>query len=175
MPFHPRDMSSTGVGNPWRNSVMSSCSQEVATAVDFLPLPEDLRYNPSGVGRSGSHETTLDRLPEVIEVASVADTLHQGGCMQPWYDEEKETVMIELTEQQLQALEHAESIPPRIVNPRIREMFVLLRVDEYQRFKEDEYDDSPWTREEGHTLTWEAGKHAGWEDMDEYDDVAEKP
>jgi hypothetical protein len=28
---------------------------------------------------------------------------------------------------------------------------------------------------ERHALAWEAGKHAGWEDMDEYDDVAEKP
>ena len=78
--------------------------------------------------------------------------------------------MIELTEQQLQALENAGSTPPRVVNPRTNETFVLLRVDEYQRLTgEDEYDDSPWTREELQSLAWEAGKHAGWEDMDEYD------
>ena len=82
--------------------------------------------------------------------------------------------MIELTEQQMQALENPESTPPRIVNPRTRETFVLLRVDEYERLKEDEYDDSPWTSAELQALTWEAGKHAGWEDMDEYDDIPEK-
>jgi hypothetical protein len=50
-------------------------------------------------------------------------------------------------------------------------MFVLLRIDEYERLEEDEYDDSPWTREELEALAWEAGKHVGWEDMDDYDDA----
>ncbi len=83
--------------------------------------------------------------------------------------------MIELTEQQVHALEQAEARPPRVINPQTKEMFVLLRVDEYERLKEDEYDDSPWTSEERHALAWEAGKHAGWEDMDEYDDIPETP
>ena len=83
--------------------------------------------------------------------------------------------MIKLTEQQVQELETAEAVPPRIVNPWTRETFVLLRMDEYQRLKENEYDDSPWTSEERQALAWEAGKHAGWEDMDEYDDAPEKP
>jgi hypothetical protein len=83
--------------------------------------------------------------------------------------------MIELTEQQRQALEHPESTPPRVVNPQTKETFVLLRVDEYERLKVDEYDDSPWTREELHALAWEAGKPFGWDDMNEYDDVLEKP
>jgi len=83
--------------------------------------------------------------------------------------------MIELTEQQMQALENSEVIPPQVVNPRTKETYVLLRVDEYKRLKEDEYDDSPWTREELQALAWEVGKHAGWEDMDEYDDLTEKP
>jgi len=82
--------------------------------------------------------------------------------------------MVELTEQQVQALEDPGARPLRVVNPRTNETFVLLRVDEYERLKEDEYDDSPWTSEERHALAWEAGKHAGWEDMDEYDDDAEK-
>ena len=56
--------------------------------------------------------------------------------------------MIELTEQQAQALENTEATPLRIVNPRTKETFVLLPVDEYEQLKEDEYDDSPWTREE---------------------------
>ncbi len=40
--------------------------------------------------------------------------------------------------------------------------------------KEDEYDDSPSTDEEMEMLAWEAGKHAGWEEMDEYDHYLEK-
>ena len=83
--------------------------------------------------------------------------------------------MIERTEQQMQALANSGATPPRVVNPRTQETFVLLRVDEYERLKEDEYDDGPWTREELQALAWEAGKHAGWEDMDEYDDAPEKP
>jgi hypothetical protein len=51
------------------------------------------------------------------------------------YDAGKEAAMIELTEQQVRALENPESTPPRVVNPRTREAFVLLRVDEYERLK----------------------------------------
>ena len=80
--------------------------------------------------------------------------------------------MLELTEHQMQSLENPEAIPPRIVNPRTKETFVLLRVDEYQRLKDDEYDDSPWTREELQALAWERVKHQEW---DEYDDLPEKP
>ena len=83
--------------------------------------------------------------------------------------------MIELTEQQMQALEKSDATPAQVVNPRTKETFILLRADEYKRLKEDEYDDSPWTREELQALAWEAGKTAGWEDMDEYDDFPEKP
>lgn len=82
---------------------------------------------------------------------------------------EKAVGMIELTEQQAQSLETTSATPPRIVNPRTNETFVLIRADEYERLKEVEYDDSPWTREELQTLAWEAGKSVGWEDMEEYD------
>jgi hypothetical protein len=80
--------------------------------------------------------------------------------------------MIELTEQQMRALEHADVSPPRVVNPRTQEAFVLLRVDEYERLKDGEYDDSPWTSEELQALAWERVKHEDW---DEYDDLPEKP
>ncbi len=79
--------------------------------------------------------------------------------------------MIELTEQQMQALENPEDTPPRIVDPRSKETFVLLRVDEYERLSE-EYDDSPWTREELQALAGERVKHEDW---DGYDDLPEKP
>lgn len=79
--------------------------------------------------------------------------------------------MIELTEQQMQALTNPETTPPRVVNPRTHETFVLLRVEEYERLQE-EYDDSPWTREELEALAWERVKHEDW---DEYNDRPEKP
>jgi len=80
--------------------------------------------------------------------------------------------MIELTEQQMQALEKPEVTPPRIVNSRTRETFVLIRVEEYERPKEEEYDDSPRTKEELQALAWELTERIGWE---EYDDDSEKP
>jgi hypothetical protein len=80
--------------------------------------------------------------------------------------------MIELTEQQARGLEKPDAVPPRIVNPLTKETFVLLRVDEYERLKEEEYDDSPWTREELQALAWERIKDADWA---EYDDLPEKP
>ena len=80
--------------------------------------------------------------------------------------------MIELTEQQMRALENPDATPPRIVNPRTKETFVLLPLEEYKRLREEEYDDSPWTREELQALAWERLKHEDW---DEYDDLPEKP
>ena len=80
--------------------------------------------------------------------------------------------MIELTEQQVQALANSEATPPRVVNPQTKETYVLLRVEEYEQLKEAEYDDSPWTREELEALAWEVAERTGW---DEYDDVPEKP
>ena len=83
--------------------------------------------------------------------------------------------MIELIEQQVRELEHSESTPARVINPRTRETFVLLPVDEYERLKSHEYDDSPWSKDELQALAWDAGKEAGWEEMDEYDDLPETP
>ena len=80
--------------------------------------------------------------------------------------------MIELTEQQVQALENADDTPPRVVNPHTKQAFVLLRVDEYERLKDQEYDDSAWTREELEALAWESVKR---EAPDEYDNLPEKP
>ena len=68
--------------------------------------------------------------------------------------------MIELTEQQAQALENIEATPLRLVNPRTKEMFVMLRVDEYERLTEEGYDDSPWTRKELQAQAWEVSQSA---------------
>lgn len=80
--------------------------------------------------------------------------------------------MIELTDQQVQALEHSIASPPRVVNPRTKETFVLLRTDEYARLQKDDYDDSPWTRQELEALAWETVKNEEWE---EYNEPPEKP
>lgn len=71
--------------------------------------------------------------------------------------------MIELTEEQLDALEHPESTLPVVVNPRTQEAFVLVPVDEYKRVKEG-YDDSPWTRDELESLAWERVKNEDCDD-----------
>ena len=83
-----------------------------------------------------------------------------------------ERIVIELTDQQAQALESTDSTPPRVTNPRTQETFVLLRVDDYERLTQLDYDDSPWTREELEALAWKRVKHENWE---EYDDLPEKP
>jgi PHD/YefM family antitoxin component YafN of YafNO toxin-antitoxin module len=70
--------------------------------------------------------------------------------------------MIELTETQMRALENAEAGPPRLVDPRTKETFVLIPVDEYERLKEQAYDDSPWTRQELEMLAWQSREHADW-------------
>lgn len=80
--------------------------------------------------------------------------------------------MIELTEQQVIALDTPQGDPPRVVNPRTKQTFVLLCADEYERLKEHEYDDSPWSRGELEALAWQAGEQSEWE---EYDNAAEKP
>jgi hypothetical protein len=76
--------------------------------------------------------------------------------------------MIKLTDEQLDELKTPEGTPPRMVNPRTNETFILLPVSEYERLKADEYDDSPWSRDEIQALAWEAGERGDW---DEYDDA----
>ncbi len=82
--------------------------------------------------------------------------------------------MIELTEQQVQAIAAAGTTPPVVVDPKAKTPYVLLRQDVYERLIDKDYDDSPWTDAEMELLAWEAGKNAGWEDMDDYDHYPEK-
>ncbi|HEX4124301.1 MAG TPA: hypothetical protein VHY37_06195 [Tepidisphaeraceae bacterium] len=79
--------------------------------------------------------------------------------------------MIELTEEQVRALSESHSSPPRLLNPRTNEAFVLLRVDEYKQLTAAVYDDSPWTRDELQAVAWETADRAGWDA--EADDDAE--
>ena len=78
--------------------------------------------------------------------------------------------MVELTEEQLRALAGPAAGPLRLIDPRTREAFVLLRVQEYERLKaerEEPYDDSPWGRDELQSLAWETAERAGWEGEEE--------
>jgi PHD/YefM family antitoxin component YafN of YafNO toxin-antitoxin module len=83
--------------------------------------------------------------------------------------------MIQLTEDQSQAVSTGEETPPTLVDPRTQTVYVLIRKDLYEQLMDEDYNDSPWTAEERDALAWEAGKHAGWEDMNEYDDDMENP
>jgi hypothetical protein len=40
-------------------------------------------------------------------------------------------------------------------------------MDEYERLKEDKYDDSPWTRDELEALAWETAERSGWDAIGE--------
>jgi hypothetical protein len=65
--------------------------------------------------------------------------------------------MIELTQEQVEALQTAEPSPPHVVNPQTHELFVLVPLADYQRLINDhEYDAGPWTDEEIDQLRWEA-------------------
>ena len=73
--------------------------------------------------------------------------------------------MIELTDEQRRELQQPE---PVAIDPQTRQAYVLVRKEVYEWLKEL-YDDSPWTDEEMDALAWEAGRAAGWDEMDEYD------
>ena len=56
--------------------------------------------------------------------------------------------MIELTEEQVQAVDASGKMPAIVVDPRTHTAYVLLRKDLYEQMAGDAYDDSPWTDEE---------------------------
>lgn len=65
--------------------------------------------------------------------------------------------MIELTQDQVQALGQPEATPVRALNPQTREMFVFVPLVEYERLIDQEnQDDGPWTDEERELLRLEA-------------------
>jgi hypothetical protein len=85
-----------------------------------------------------------------------------------------EAMMIQLTEEQAQAVAASGETPPTLVDLKTQMTYVLIRKELYEQLTGAEYDDSPWTAEERDALAWEAGKHAGWEEMDEHDDEGEE-
>ena len=81
---------------------------------------------------------------------------------------------LELTEQQQQALESQTESVPRIVNPRTKQTYVLVREDLYERVKEL-VEGEDLTADEKLLLLAESGRRAGWDDpiMDDYDNYDE--
>lgn len=69
--------------------------------------------------------------------------------------------MIELTEQQVCALEQAQASPPRMVNPKTQQRFVLLPEEQYAELSA--YDAGPWSDDERDLLRAEALEALGWE------------
>jgi len=68
----------------------------------------------------------------------------------------KENPMIELTEQQREALNEHPGEPLRLVDPATQQTFVLIAADRYQQLLD--YDGSQWTDEEMDRLAEEAGE-----------------
>lgn len=83
--------------------------------------------------------------------------------------------MFELTAEQAGTLDAPDQTPVRVVDPRTRREYVLVPVDEYNRLAAD-YDDTGFTREELDLQRWQIGHDIlGWDDMDVYDQLPEKP
>ena len=77
--------------------------------------------------------------------------------------------MIELTEQQEQALSKEPETPMRMVNPRTMERYVLLREDVYEKAR-SVFEGERLTEDERRVILQGVWKRAGWDDpaMDDY-------
>jgi hypothetical protein len=70
----------------------------------------------------------------------------------------REDAMIELTEQQMQAVAAGGESPLMVVDPKTKTPYVLLRKDVYERLTGTEIENGPWTDEEMDQLAAEAGE-----------------
>jgi hypothetical protein len=82
----------------------------------------------------------------------------------------KEMAMVELSELQRQALAIAGESPVPVIDPDTHAAYVLIRREVYERLKDMNYDDSPWTDEEMDLLAAEDANTLGWEGMEAYQD-----
>ena len=79
-----------------------------------------------------------------------------------------EASMIELSEEQIQALASQEEFPPRVINPRTNETFVSSQLAKaYELLKDPDYDASPWTGEELEALASEIAEGTDWAEFDD--------
>jgi hypothetical protein len=82
---------------------------------------------------------------------------------------------IELNEQQQHALDTVRDEPPRLVDPRTNESYVLVRADVYDRLRALLVDNDLPSDEEKRRQLAASGERAGWADpeMDVYDNYDE--
>ena len=83
-------------------------------------------------------------------------------------------LIIELTEDQRKAIQQGGDAIPTVHDASSDVTYVLIPKDLFEKLMQQDYDDSPWTAEEMDALAWEAGKLAGWEEMDEYDNYEKR-
>src|SRR5205823_4710013 len=142
------------IGRRWCGSLGCRCSTRRPGSATTSSRTATTCCDPGRPASAAASPPTTFGRGWRVKVAKIANLTTDGvrrpyvkmvRCVGRWYNGGKETAMIELTEQQVQALESPDANPPRVVNPRTQETFVLLRVEEYERLKEEEYDDSPWT------------------------------
>src|SRR5262245_18528163 len=81
---------------------------------------------------------------------------------------QSEAVMIELTEQQRQAMEGPE--PLGVIDPQAQRTYVLVPTNLYERLTELLYDSGSWTDEEMDLLAAEDADSLGWDGMEAYQD-----
>ncbi len=76
---------------------------------------------------------------------------------------------IELTEQQQQQLDNQADQPPRVINPRTHERYVLLKEEVFEKVR-DLFDGGRLTEDERRVILQGVWKRAGWDDpaMDDY-------
>lgn len=86
-----------------------------------------------------------------------------------------ETRRTELIECQLPAVAESGETPATLADPKTCTQSLLNCKVDYDPRTDPDFDDSPWTPEEREALAWEAGKHAGWEEMDEFDNTLAVP
>ncbi|HVC93808.1 MAG TPA: hypothetical protein VND64_08960 [Pirellulales bacterium] len=71
--------------------------------------------------------------------------------------------MIELSADQGKALDAEAEVPPRVVDPRTKRVYVLLGTDQYERLK-SVLDPGPITEDERRVIVAGVWKRANWDD-----------
>jgi hypothetical protein len=97
-----------------------------------------------------------------------------GESSRVWYPGRKETVMLELTDEQRQQLESGKAID--ITDPRTAQRYVILQKEVYERVRHLLYDDSEWTEDELRLRLARSAQDNGWDEagMEDYDRYDEK-
>lgn len=79
---------------------------------------------------------------------------------------------IQLTDEQQRLLDAPLDTPPRVLDPRHNQAYVLITAEQYERLRAL-LEGTPLTHEEQLYFLREAGRRAGWDDpdMDVYNDL----